>query len=109
MGDRPHRRIEKLQLKKITSVLVLTLFAASLSAFPPQDNEGRGKDGKFHDPYTGEVQPDRCDNSFKNTHPCTCNRADMKCDHDTRKEHPTQVCQTFCRTNACGCANTCGS
>jgi len=86
-------------------ILITLLFTASFLAA----QEGRGKDGHFHDPVTGEVQPDRCDNSFKDTHPCECNRSDMKCDHDTSKEHPSSICKTYCRTNACGCTNGCSS
>jgi hypothetical protein len=86
-------------------ILVTLLFTASFLAA----QEGRDKDGHFHDPETGEIQPDHCDNSFKNEHPCTCNHADDKCDHDTKKEHPTRLCKTWCRTDACGCANHCGS
>ena len=82
--------------------------AASLAAFPAQD-DGRGDDGHFHDPETGAVQPDKCDNYEKNQHPCTCNRADQQCDHDSSKEHPSRICKTWCRTNACGCLNKCGS
>jgi hypothetical protein len=65
--------------------------------------EGRGKDGHFHDPETGNVQPDTCDNSFKNTHPCTCEKTkscDVKPEHD-------RTCQVYCRKDACRCLAEC--
>lgn len=91
---------------KVAILMVTLLIATGLAALQPQ--EGRGQDGKFHDPETGAVQPDRCDNGFKNTHPCRCSRA-MSCDPDAMAHHPTRVCQTWCRTDACTCVNECSS
>jgi hypothetical protein len=84
-------------------VLVLTLSIASFLA--AQD---RGKDGHYHDPYTGEAQPDMCDNSFKNSHPCECVKT-KKTECDDQPTHPGQMCKTFCREKDCHCAGVCTS
>jgi hypothetical protein len=89
-----------------TFILIAMIALAGLLV--AAQDEGRGKDGKYHDPETGEVQPDHCDNSFKNEHPCDCSRA-KSCDPDAMSHHPTRVCKTWCRTNACGCVNECTS
>jgi hypothetical protein len=86
--------------------LVVVLVVASALAATPQ--EGRDKDGHYRDPLTGAVQPDRCDNSFKNTHPCRCSRT-KECDPKHQKDHPSVECQTYCRTDACSCVSECGS
>ena len=102
-------------MRKWAIVLCELLLASGLAALPQED---RGKDGRYHDPTTGEAQPDTCDNSFKNTHPCRCNRA-TSCDPKEKDRHPSPNpndpsdmsprCQTWCRTKACGCLSPCGS
>lgn len=87
-------------------MLDLTLFIAIALALTPQ---GRGTDGKYHDPYTGEAQPDMCDNNHNNTHPCECNKADTKCGPGSEADHPNAKCKTFCRPKACTCVNGCSS
>jgi hypothetical protein len=81
------------------AILVACLFAATFLAA----QESRGKDGKFHDPETGEVQPDTCNNSFKNTHPCECEKTKV-C--GTKLEHD-RTCQVYCRKDACRCLAEC--
>ena len=92
-------------MRKWAIVLCELLLASGLAALP---QEGRGPDGRFHDPTTGEAQPDTCDNSFKNTHPCECSRA-TSCDPHAMKEHPSVECKTYCRTSACTCVSACTS
>ena len=86
------------------AVLVFCLACASLLAA----QEGRGPDGNYHDPTTGAAQPERCDNGFRNTHPCECSRT-TECDPKRQKDHPSSLCKTYCRTDACGCVSKCGS
>jgi hypothetical protein len=85
------------------------LIAGSLSALPPQ-GDSRGPDGHFHDPVTGVVQPDQCDNSFKNKTPCTCEKAQDKQDKcDSNHANPGAKCKTYCRRDDCHCVNSCTS
>lgn len=76
------------------------VLASGLALF---SQEGPGKDGQYHDPDTGEVQPATCNNSYKNEHPCDCTKANAKCDGTGGR------CKTYCRPKACGCANGCTS
>jgi hypothetical protein len=96
---------EGYQMKMATLCFCLFL-AASLSAWLPQ-GDSRGPDGNFHDPETGAVQPDQCDNSFKNKTPCTCEKAQDKC--DTVATNPGAKCKTYCRIHDCHCLNSCSS
>ena len=86
-------------------MLDLTLFIAIALAAMPQ---GRGTDGKYHDPYTDEVKPDMCDNNFKNSHPCECTKT-KKTECDNEPTHPGSMCKTFCREKDCHCAGVCTS
>src|SRR6266403_5206600 len=86
-------------------VLIAALCIASTLAAFPQDE--RGPDGHYHAP-DGEVQPEMCDNSFKNQHPCECSRA-TSCDPKDQKAHPSNLCKTYCRTQACSCLSACSS
>lgn len=86
-------------------ILIACLVAATSLAAIPQD--GRGKDGEYHDPDTGEVQPALCDNAARNEHKCACSRADEKCEGGNG--NPSRVCQTYCRVSACKCVNGCTS
>ena len=61
-------------LKKLASLGATVFLAGVMSTLPARPQEGRGKDGRFHDPYTGEAQPDMCDNSLRNSHPCQCSQ-----------------------------------
>ena len=95
-------------MRKLVSLGATVFLAGALLFASPHPQEGRGKDGHFHDPYTGEAQPDFCDNSFKNSHPCQCAKAkEDKC--DGHPIQPGQMCKTFCRTNDCHCVGACTS
>jgi hypothetical protein len=99
---------------KIISRILLVAGILSLPVYMhPQDDRGdkRGPDGHFHNPSTGEVQPDSCDNTAHNKHKCDCERGDMECaSHpDENRDHPRSKCQTYCRPKACRCANPCDS
>lgn len=75
----------------MTKLIVL----AALLAFPvflPQDHEG---------------QPVSCNNAYDNAHKCECERAQEKCDPDS--QYAGSKCQTYCRPEACKCANPCNS
>jgi hypothetical protein len=80
-----------------------------LLMFSFQSDDGRGPDGHFHDPNTGEVQPDHCDNGFQNKYKCACQRAAAeKCDEqDDNANQPGKMCKTYCRNNDCHCHNSC--
>jgi hypothetical protein len=93
-------------LMKAAILCFCLLLAGSLSALPPQ-GDSRGPDGHFHDPVTGVEQPDQCDNSFKNKTPCTCEKAQDKC--DSNPANPGAKCKTYCRINDCHCVNSCTS
>ena len=77
---------------KTATLYFCLLLAGSLSALPPQ-SDSRGSDGHFHDPDTGAVQPDQCDNSFKNKTPCTCEKTEDKCDGVAA--NPGAKCKTY--------------
>ena len=73
-----------------------------------QSDDGRGTDGHYHDPYTGAVQPEHCDNGFKNEHPCNCERATDDCSNkDGVSAAPGKKCSTYCRANDCHCHGSC--
>ena len=82
---------------------IIILSALLMFAF---QSDRRGPDGHFHDPNTGAVQPDHCDNGFDNPHPCTCQRA-SEANCDSEPGYPGKMCKTYCRTNDCHCVNTC--
>lgn len=104
-------------MKKFTYLFAVLVLAAGLAA-----QEGRGPDGRYHDNSPGgdgRAQPEMCDNSFKNSHPCRCSRA-TSCDPKAKNEHPSggpgsgikddmPRCATYCRTEACRCVTECGS
>jgi hypothetical protein len=79
-------------MKYIT--LTLTLLVATLLA--TQDH--RGPDGHYHDPNTGEIQPDRCSNLPDEPHPC---------DGTDSQEITGEKCKTYCRPKACLCQRCC--
>lgn len=87
---------------RIAILCACLLIASALTAMP----QDRGKDGHYHDPNTGEAQPDFCDNALHNEHPCTCNHANEKCDGPS---DPGSMCKTYCRKEACKCVNSCTS
>jgi hypothetical protein len=90
------------------TILISTLILASalqVHSFPQDD--GKDNDGHYRHPFTGEVEPDMCDNSFKNEHPCTCNHADDMCTYPNST--PSYKCKTYCRPKACKCVNSCTS
>ena len=71
------------------------LLLAALLTLPmarPQDHSG---------------QPKSCDNLAENTHKCECERAQQDCDPDN--QYASQKCKTYCRPEACKCANSCNS
>ena len=82
-----------------------TIFLAlSLMAFPQDE---RGPDGKYHNPITGEAQPEYCDNGSNNSHPCECSRA-TACDPKAKAaQNPSIKCKTYCRPNDCNCCPEC--
>jgi hypothetical protein len=82
---------------------------ALLLMFGFQSDDGRGSDGHFHDPNTGEVQPEHCNNGFENKHKCECQRASQNnCDKDDPDANiPGKMCKTYCRQNDCHCHNSC--
>jgi hypothetical protein len=94
---------------KIIILAVCLLLASVLTVYPAsrQEDDHRGKDGKFHDPDSGEVQPEMCDNGFKNEHKCECYKTTTQC--EGTEPGPAKRCQTFCRLKACSCVSTCGS
>jgi hypothetical protein len=68
----------------------------------------RCPDGHYHGP-DGSVQPDRCDNGFKNEHPCKCEVSqDETCDPKAHAK-PGKMCKTNCREKACSCLSMCPS
>jgi hypothetical protein len=93
------------QMKRYAvSAFFVLLLATYLAAVPDQ---GRGKDGKFHDPETGKVQPDYCTNLETNPHRCECAQAKPMCDGTDTKEYVGRQCQTWCRRWACKCETCC--
>ena len=79
-------------------VLILVLFSTSLAFFP-----------KPQEPHVG--QPATCNNYYDNTHKCECERAQSDCKDPNQSgtEEPGTKCQTYCRKDACKCANPCNS
>jgi hypothetical protein len=84
------------------------LIIACLLLAPPQQDP-RGRDGRYHNPNTGAVQPDHCDN--QGSHPCHCARTQAEnCDKGagtSQGEEPGYKCATFCRKDDCRCAVCC--
>jgi len=93
--------------KKLFSLAAMVFLAGTLAQFQARPQDSRGKDGHFTDPYTGEDQPDFCDNMAKNTHPCKCNHANEQCSYP--QGMPDNTCTTRCRPKACKCVNSCTS
>lgn len=83
---------------KITILAATLLLAASLSTFRAQDAP------PYRDPYTGEAQPEFCNNAHTNSHPCECHKTNDQCEVHTAKK-----CLVFCREKDCHCVDTCGS
>jgi hypothetical protein len=72
------------------ALLLATLL--SVPVFMPQDHS---------------EQPASCDNVSDNPHKCECERAQRDCDPDN--QYVSQKCKTYCRPEACKCANPCNS
>ncbi len=83
--------------------LLLVAFLGSLllaQVLPEQ----RGKDGKYHDPATGAVQPESCNSDPSSKSPCDCERANANC-KDGAAMHPGSKCKTWCRPDDCACGS----
>lgn len=87
---------------------ILSAFFVLASLLSTFRQDGRGKDGYYHDPESGERQPDMCDNTFKNEHKCTCSRTEEDCNAKS-KVTPSRICMVYCRPNACRCGAACSS
>jgi len=72
------------------ALLLAVLF--SIPLYAPQDHSG---------------QPATCDNVSDNPHKCECERGQQDCDQNNQQ--PSQKCKTYCRPEACKCANPCNS
>ena len=81
-------------------ILAMVLTLATMLA----QEGGRGDDGHYHNPVTGEVQPDMCATHEGDTHPCQCERA-TNCagGGPNSAQDPGAKCQTYCRKSACSC------
>jgi hypothetical protein len=84
-------------------VLFCTLLLASFLAAQEQ----RGPDGRYHDPNTGEAQPEVCSNLASEPHPCECLHAKPMCDGTDSQEITGAKCKTYCRPKACRCETCC--
>jgi hypothetical protein len=90
---------------KYAVLVIIFCLASSLTLLPAQDH--RGPDGRYHDPNTGEVQPEMCDNLAGNPHPCECYHAKPMCDGTDAREIVGSKCKTYCRLSACRCDTCC--
>lgn len=72
---------------------IFTFLTATLAVFP--------QDAQHKD------QPKACDNVSDNPHKCDCERAQHDC--DPNNQYASQKCKTYCRPEACKCANPCNS
>ena len=72
--------------------MLLLVALLTLPVAVPQDHSG---------------QPKTCDNVSDNPHKCECERAQHDC--DPNNQYASQKCKTYCRPEACKCANPCNS
>lgn len=72
--------------------ILLVIALLSMPLYLPQDHSG---------------QPASCDNVSDNPHKCECERAQQDC--DPNNQSAGQKCKTYCRPDACKCANSCNS
>lgn len=74
------------------AALSLLTIAGALQAIPQDEHKN---------------QPKACDNVSDNPHKCDCERAEHEC--DPNNQYASQKCKTYCRPEACKCANPCNS